>query len=97
MSDTLDWYASRAVDLARYTSQEPPNTDAIAAVVQELALDAGSRAYMKPVKLQTFKEKEENILSDYRKGLLTNLGVAAMLIRAGFNSKRATEIANQCQ
>lgn len=97
MRDLLDWYASRAADLARYTSQEPPNTIAIASVVQELALDGGSRAYMKPIKLTDFKEKEQQIMNDYQKGLLTSLGVAAMLIRAGFNSKRATEIANQCR
>lgn len=44
MEKTLFWYGSRARDIARYMSEEPPNTIAVMAVLEELRLDAGNRA-----------------------------------------------------
>lgn len=40
----VDWYGSRAADLARYLSMKPPLIKAVEAVTTELVIDAGKRA-----------------------------------------------------
>jgi hypothetical protein len=40
----LRWYAEKAEAMARYSGAQPPQTDAMMAVVTELTLDAGRRA-----------------------------------------------------
>lgn len=42
MREVLEWYGSRATDMARYAEQQ--QTTAMTAIVTELTLDAGRRA-----------------------------------------------------
>jgi hypothetical protein len=48
VKQALDWYGSRAADLARYVGMKPPQITAVEAVMAELMLDAGKRALNDP-------------------------------------------------
>lgn len=54
----MEWYAEKARAMARYTTAQPPQTDAMSAILTELALDAGNRAALARLPARALAEQQ---------------------------------------